>query len=74
MLDGRFVDRERERAGFRQARLGKDAFVCAHRRRNWCVQGRRVMFSPCSLLVQDLLAAKRDLRLPRLKRLAGYED
>jgi DNA replication protein DnaC len=32
-----------------------------------------VLFRSCGLLVQELLAAKRDLKLPRmLKRLAGY--
>ena len=37
-------------------------------------QGRRVLFSNCGLLVQDLLVAKRDLKLSRvLKRLAGFE-
>ena len=36
--------------------------------------GRKVLFRTCGLLVQELLAAKRDLRLARvLKRLAGYE-
>jgi DNA replication protein DnaC len=33
-----------------------------------------VLFRKCALLVQELLAAKRDLKLPGLlKRLAGYE-
>jgi len=33
-----------------------------------------LLFSPCSLLVQQLLVAKRDLRLPRLlKNLSKYE-
>ena len=37
-------------------------------------QGRRVRFTTCSLLVQELLAAKRDLKLSRvLKRLASFE-
>lgn len=37
-------------------------------------QGRRVCFTTCSLLVQSLLVAKRDLKLSRvLKRLAGFE-
>jgi DNA replication protein DnaC len=36
--------------------------------------GRKVLFWTCGLLVQELLAAKRDLKLSRvLKRLAGYE-
>ena len=37
-------------------------------------QGRRIYFTPCSLLVQDLLIAKRDLKLGRLlKRLLKYD-
>jgi DNA replication protein DnaC len=36
--------------------------------------GRKVLFSPCSLLVQDLLIAKRDLKLSRyLRRLSSFE-
>jgi DNA replication protein DnaC len=35
--------------------------------------GRKVLFTTCNLLVQDLLIAKRDLKLSRvLKRLAGF--
>jgi DNA replication protein DnaC len=35
--------------------------------------GRKVLFTTCSLLVQELLIAKRDLKLSRvLKRLAGF--
>jgi DNA replication protein DnaC len=37
-------------------------------------QGRSVLFSPCSLLVQELLLAKRDLKLPRtIARLAKFD-
>ncbi|SEM22705.1 IstB-like ATP binding protein [Syntrophus gentianae] len=37
-------------------------------------QGRQVRFIPCSLLVQELLIAKRDLKLARvLKQYAKYE-
>ena len=36
--------------------------------------GQKVLFRKCGLLVQELLAAKRDLKLPgALKRLASYE-
>ena len=36
--------------------------------------GRRLLFTTCGLLVQDLLAAKRDLRLSRFfKSLSRYE-
>jgi DNA replication protein DnaC len=35
--------------------------------------GRKVLFTTCNLLVQDLLIAKRDLKLSRVqKRLAGF--
>ena len=38
------------------------------------LQGHPVLFATCSLLVQELLAAKRDLKLERfLKKLAGFE-
>lgn len=37
-------------------------------------RGRSVLFTTCSLLVQQLLIAKRDLRLSRvLKRLSKFE-
>ena len=37
-------------------------------------QGKRVYFSPCSLLVQELLIAKRDLKLSRtLKRFSRFD-
>jgi len=37
-------------------------------------QGRRVLFTSCQLLVQELLAAKQALTLPqKLKRLSRYE-
>jgi DNA replication protein DnaC len=37
-------------------------------------QDYRVLFKPCSLLVQEMLVAKRDLRLPHyLKKIARYD-
>ena len=37
-------------------------------------QGRRMLFTTCEMLVQDLLIAKRDLKLSRLiKRYSRYE-
>lgn len=42
--------------------------------REWCLQGRHTLFTTASGLVQDLLSAKRDLRLNQmLKRLAKFE-
>ena len=52
---------------------GKTHLFCAIAQ-ELVVQGRKVLFSPCSLLVQDLLIAKRNLKLSRyLKRLSGFE-
>jgi DNA replication protein DnaC len=73
LLDGSFLDRRENVLAFGNPGSGKTHLLCAlgqeliHR-------GRRVYFTPCSLLVQDLLAAKRDLKLSRLlKRLSRYE-
>jgi DNA replication protein DnaC len=42
--------------------------------REWCLRGRHVYFTTASALVQDLLAAKRDLRLNAvLKKLDRFE-
>ena len=73
LLDGAFVDARENVLAFGRSGSGKTHLLCA------IVQelvrsGRKVLFSPCSLLVQDLLIAKRDLKLSRyLKRLSGFE-
>jgi len=42
--------------------------------REWCLRGRRVFYTTAAMLVQDLLAAKRDLRLNQfLRRLDRVE-
>ncbi|MBS2004806.1 MAG: IS21-like element helper ATPase IstB [Cyanobacteria bacterium SZAS LIN-5] len=42
--------------------------------REWCMQGREIFFSTASALVQELLTAKRDLRLNSLlKRLDKFD-
>jgi DNA replication protein DnaC len=73
LLDGSFLDRRENVLAFGNPGSGKTHLLCAigqeliHR-------GRRVYFTPCSLLVQELLIAKRDLKLSRLlKRLSRYE-
>lgn len=73
LLDGSFLDRRENVLAFGNPGSGKTHLLCAigqeliHR-------GRRVYFTPCSLLVQELLASKRDLKLSRLlKRLSRYE-
>jgi DNA replication protein DnaC len=73
LLDGTFLDRKENVLAFGNPGSGKTHLLCAlgheliHR-------GRAVLFAPCALLVQELLIAKRDLKLARvLKRLARYD-
>lgn len=48
--------------------------LCAALGREWCLRGRKVFYTTAAALVQDLLAAKRDLQLNELiKKLDGYE-
>ncbi len=48
--------------------------LCAALGREWCLRGRKVLYTTAAALVQDLLAAKRDLELNELiKKLDGYE-
>ncbi len=42
--------------------------------REWCLRGRRVLYTTAAMLVQDLLVAKRDLKLNEMiKKLDGFE-
>ncbi len=42
--------------------------------REWCLRGRKVLYTTAAMLVQDLLVAKRDLKLNQMvKKLDGYE-
>jgi len=72
LLDGNFLDRKENILVFGNPGSGKTHLLCAIGqeliRRN-----RRVLFTTCSTLVQELLIAKRDLKLPKkLKRLSRY--
>ncbi len=73
LLEGRLRGSPGERIGLRQRRRWQDApFVRVAQ--ELIRQGRKVYFSTCSRLVQDLLAAKRDLKLSRLiQKLGRYE-
>jgi DNA replication protein DnaC len=73
LLDGSFLGRAENVLAFGNPGSGKTHLLCAigqeliHR-------GFRLLFTPCNLLVQELLIAKRELRLARLlKRLAKYD-
>jgi DNA replication protein DnaC len=73
LLEGLFVDQHENVLVFGQPGSGKTHLLCALGQ-ELVRTGRRVLFAKCALLVQELLAAKRDLKLSRvLKRLATYE-
>lgn len=73
LRDGTFLDRRENLLVFGKPGSGKTHLLAALGEQ-LVRQGRSVLFTPCSLLVQELLAAKRDLKLERfIKRLAGFE-
>jgi DNA replication protein DnaC len=73
LLEGGFVDRRENVLAFGKPGSGKTHLLCALAQ-ELVRAGRPALYSPCSLLVQELLLAKRELKLPRLlKRLAGYD-
>ena len=74
LQDGGFVDRRENVLAFGTSGAGKTHLLCAIAQELIRGSERRVYFSPCSLLVQELLVAKRDLKLSRyLKRLSKYD-
>jgi DNA replication protein DnaC len=73
LLEGSFLDRHENVLVFGQPGSGKTHLLAALGQ-ELVRAGRKVIFRKCGLLVQELLAAKRDLKLPRvLKQMAGYE-
>ena len=72
LLDGSFVDRCENLLVFGNPGSGKTHLLCAIGQ-ELIYRGRRVLFTSCDLLVQELLIAKRELRLARLlKQLWKY--
>ena len=73
LLDGGFLDRRENVLAFGNPGSGKTHVLSAVGQ-ELIRQGRRVAFSTCVRLVQDLLRAKKDLRLSQaVKKLAYYE-
>ena len=73
LLDGTFLDRRENVLAFGNPGSGKTHLLSALGQ-ELIRQGRRVAFSSCVRLVQDLLRAKKDLRLSQaIKKLAYYE-
>ena len=74
LLEGSFLDQHENVLAFGNPGSGKTHLLCAVGQELIVRYGRRVYFTPCNLLVQELLIAKRDLKLARvLKRLAGHD-
>jgi DNA replication protein DnaC len=73
LIDGSFLDRSENILAFGNPGSGKTHLLCAVGQ-ELILKERRVLFKSCSLLVQEMLIAKRDLKLPQfLKRLAKYD-
>lgn len=73
LADGSFLDRCENVLAFGNPGSGKTHLLAALGH-ELVRHGRRVYFTSCQLLVQELLVAKRELMLPqKLKRLGRYE-
>ena len=73
LADGGFIDRGVNVLAFGLPGAGKTHALCAVGHQ-LVESGRSVLFAPAYRLVQDLLAAKRDLALPRqLRKLDSYD-
>ena len=65
LIDGTFVDRKENILAFGNPGSGKTHLLCAIGL-ELVNQNRRVLYTTCSLLVQELLIAKRDLELTKI--------
>jgi len=73
LLDGTFLDRKENVLAFGNPGSGKSHLLCAIAQ-ELIHKGRRIYFTACSLLVQELLSGKKELKLAKvLKRLARYD-
>ena len=73
LLDGSFLDRRENLLVFGKSGSGKTHLLSAVAQ-ELIRSGRKVCFRTCSLLMQDLLIAKRELKLSgALKKLASFE-
>lgn len=73
LLDGSFLDRRENLLLFGSPGAGKSHLLCALAH-EMIHRGRRMKYTSCAMLVQDLLAAKRDLCLSReIKKLSRHD-
>jgi len=74
LLGGDFLDRKENVLVFGNPGSGKSHVLTALAQELVVAGERKMRFTKCALLIQDLLAAKRDLRLSKeIKRLSRYE-
>jgi len=74
LLDGSFLDRKENLLLFGNPGAGKSHLLCALAQELIVAQGRRMKYTSCAMLVQELLVAKRDLRLSKeIKKLARFD-
>jgi DNA replication protein DnaC len=73
LRDGSFLDRRENLLLFGKPGSGKSHCLCALGEQ-LVHQGRSILFTTCSLLVQELLIAKRDLRLTKVIKKLSRQD
>lgn len=74
LLEGTFLDRKENLLVFGNPGSGKSHLLCAIAQELLAARDRKVKYTTCTMLVQELLIAKRDLRLAKeIKKLAKYE-
>lgn len=73
LLDGKFTEKKENVLAFGNPGSGKTHLLCAIGH-ELIKKGKKVYFTSCSILVQELLAAKKELKTVKvLKRLSAYD-
>lgn len=73
LLDGSFIDKKENVLAFGNPGSGKTHLLCALGQ-ELIYKNKKILFKPCNLLVQELLIAKRELKLSRiLKQISKYD-
>lgn len=73
LADGSFCDRKENVLAFGNPGSGKTHLLCAIGQ-ELIYKGRKILFKSCNFLVQELLKAKKDLKLAKvLKKLGKYD-
>jgi DNA replication protein DnaC len=74
LLEGSFLDRKENLLAFGNPGAGKSHLLCAIAQELISTRARKIKYTTCALLVQDLLVAKRELQLRQeIKRLSKYD-